>query len=310
MVSVIIPVYNNENLIGRCLESLLKQDYQDYEIIVVNDGSTDNTLTVCRKFESYKVKIIDKENSGASAARNTGLLNCDLDSRFVFFVDSDDTVAPNYISEMMRYALEDGLVISDYYIINERLSSDCINDDTAKKNIVRYVNPFENESFFKYLINGRLNPLWNKCFSLKIIRKYNIKIPTGFPEDFQFCFEYLKYCSEIVFLPNKIYNYIKRPGSITGKGYLELYDNYMKIQTLLYSIVPKKYHRYVDEFVYPQYLGNSMKYIRQGDFETVRDYIKMNPIRKAIYTHKTTCMGDFVIKYLLLLGWFKILRNL
>ena len=113
MVSVIVPVYNNEKYIGRCLESLLCQDYRDYEIIVVNDGSTDGSVEKIKAINSDRIRLFTIENSGPSAARNYGISKCNEKSDYLFFVDSDDTVTNNYLSSMLRYASNDCLVLSD-----------------------------------------------------------------------------------------------------------------------------------------------------------------------------------------------------
>lgn len=100
-ISVIVPVYNVDNYLERCLTSLLEQDYQDYEIIVVNDASTDSSLSICKLYaeNSNKIKLINlKKNHGISIARNIGLKHCS--GQYVSFVDSDDYVNSNFLSSM------------------------------------------------------------------------------------------------------------------------------------------------------------------------------------------------------------------
>ncbi|ORU23018.1 glycosyl transferase, partial [Francisella tularensis subsp. holarctica] len=90
LITLVIPIYNIENYLGRCLDSVINQTYKDLEIILVNDGSTDNSLEICESYakEDSRIKIINKNNGGLSSARNVGLDACKGD--YVTFIDSDD----------------------------------------------------------------------------------------------------------------------------------------------------------------------------------------------------------------------------
>jgi len=298
MVSVIVPVYNNEKYIGRCLESLLCQDYRDYEIIVVNDGSTDGSVEKIKAINSDRIRLFTIENSGPSAARNYGISKCNEKSDYLFFVDSDDTVTNNYLSSMLRYASNDCLVLSYINFANENYIGNTIEKaDSKGTDAIALSTPLKQEEFYKHLINGRLNPLWNKCFSLKLIREHKLSIPHGFPEDTRFCLHYLGYCRQLIIIPDMLYNYIKRPGSVTGKGYAEIYDNYMAMQQELYDVAPLRYHCMISEYVYPQYVANTKKFIRAGDYSTPAKYLKSELVRRAISEHESTCIGDAIIKF-------------
>lgn len=101
LVSIIVPVYNSEKYIDNCVQSILSQTYDNFELLLINDGSTDSSLSNCKKWESVdsRIKVIDKENGGASSARNVGLSECR--GEYVVFVDSDDYVAKTYVSNLM-----------------------------------------------------------------------------------------------------------------------------------------------------------------------------------------------------------------
>ena len=102
LISIIVPVYNVESFLPRCLESLIHQSYPNTEIILINDGATDNSLEICDYYsESYKnVFLISQKNKGLSGARNTGLRDCH--GEYISFVDSDDWIHPNMISQLYR----------------------------------------------------------------------------------------------------------------------------------------------------------------------------------------------------------------
>lgn len=101
LVSILIPAYNSEKWIGETIKSAINQTWSNKEIIIVDDGSTDNTLRIVREFESRLVKIITQENSGASAARNTALAHAQGD--YIQWLDSDDILAPDKLSQQFKY---------------------------------------------------------------------------------------------------------------------------------------------------------------------------------------------------------------
>lgn len=298
MVSVIVPVYNNENYIGRCLQSLLSQDYTEYEIIVVNDGSTDGTIEKVEAFNSGKIRLFTINNSGPSAARNYGIGKCSEKSDYLFFVDSDDTVTTDYLSTMLSGMTDNSCVVCGINNFNE---SDFKNNGIKlHKRINSYrtiEHLWDNEFFYKLLPTGIFNPSCNKCYSLKLIRRYNLLFANSFPEDIRFNLNYFEYCSNIIIAEAKLYNYIHRDGSITKKPYRSLFDNYIEIQRFLYSKAPKKFHRYIGEFVYPQYLGSTKRFLLNGNHEIPTFYLKNKYIRHAIRQHKSTCLGDALVKY-------------
>lgn len=298
MVSVIVPVYNNENYIGRCLESLIRQDYNDYEIIVVNDGSTDGTIEKIEALNSDKIKLFTIQNSGPSAARNYGIGKCSETSDYLFFVDSDDTVATDYLSSMLSGMTDNSCVICGINHINE---SDFKNNDIKFRKRINTYRAIEhlwhNELFYKLLPSGIFNSSCNKCYSLKLIRRYNLRFEDSFPEDIRFNLNYFEYCSNIIISDAKLYNYIHRDGSVTKKPFRSLFDNYIEIQRLLYLKAPKKFHRYIGEFVYPQYLGNTKLFLINGNHDIPKFYLKNKYIRCAIRQHKSTCLGDALVKY-------------
>ena len=99
-VSIIVPIYNEENTLERCLNSLHKQTFSDYEVLLINDGSTDSSLEICEKYEKLdeRFKIFSRENAGPSAARNLGIDRAS--GEFIYFVDADDHIEHTAIEKM------------------------------------------------------------------------------------------------------------------------------------------------------------------------------------------------------------------
>lgn len=211
-ISVIIPIYNVQKYLARCLESICNQEFEDYEVILINDGSTDNSLNIAEIYiERYqdKIKLINQKNGGLSAARNKGLLHAE--GKYVCFIDSDDYVEKTYLSEMYEVAEkndadlvfcafksvdENGKVIK--YIRESRLISE------------KVYSLKENEELF--LIQ---NAAWNKLYRKDIIEECNLYFtPEVWYEDLRFTKKYLLNASKCVYCDKALYNYLQRSGSI------------------------------------------------------------------------------------------------
>lgn len=106
LVSIIVPVYNAQKGLSRCLESICGQTYQELEIIVLNDGSTDDSLAICEQFRAKdpRIVVVDKENEGVSCTRNAGLVLAHGD--YIQFADSDDALDPDYTQNLVQAALQ------------------------------------------------------------------------------------------------------------------------------------------------------------------------------------------------------------
>ena len=120
-ITVIVPVYNVENYLNKCLDSILKQTYQNLEIIVVNDGSTDNSGTICQEYaqKDNRIVYIEKDNGGLSDARNAGLDR--MTGSYVTFVDSDDWIEQDYVEVLYNKLTEyqADIAVGNYYSFNE-----------------------------------------------------------------------------------------------------------------------------------------------------------------------------------------------
>ena len=119
-ISIIIPVYNCEKYISRCLRSIINQTYKNLQIIVVNDGSTDNTLNICEDIarNDSRIEIYSKENGGVSSARNLGLKKVKGD--YISFVDADDFLEVNMFSKMIYSLKDEDLIVCNFYIVDEK----------------------------------------------------------------------------------------------------------------------------------------------------------------------------------------------
>lgn len=208
LVSIIVPVYNSEEYIEKCVLSLLGQTYGDIEIIVVDDGSNDGSADIVRSIaeKDSRVRLFSQENSGASAARNLGISKAN--GRWMTFADSDDRAEPEHISALVG-AVGDGCECSvcGYYI-------DLGNSVIARSPDACVLSP--EKALEEMLMPDRFQGfLWNKLFDAVIIREYDIRLDTEIHccEDLLFCAEYFRHCSGIRCIPDTGYHYCQRAES-------------------------------------------------------------------------------------------------
>lgn len=215
-ISIIVPVYNVEKYVDRCLDSLINQSYKNIEIIIVNDGSTDNSMKVVEKKykNNDKIRIYDKKNGGLSSARNYGLGKATGD--YYLFVDSDDWLELNCIEELVNIIKKGNADIIEF---GYKLVSDNSVLSTAKFENCE-IEPKENilgEFFFgTQIIDIVCNKIYNKNLFIDL-RFVEGKIH----EDYMITPELLFKCNKIVIIDKVFYNYYQRSDSITQKPFSE-----------------------------------------------------------------------------------------
>lgn len=215
-VSIIIPVYNAEKGIRRCIESVLNQEYSDYELILVDDGSKDSSPAILDEYAAHdaRIKVIHKPNQGVSATRNRGL--CEASGTYVQFMDADDWLPPESTKILVRTAVEDecDLVVAGFYrVVNDRVARKSSLDDEDVLTLKEYSEYMkDNPADYYYGV------LWNKLYRRDIIEKYNVRMEEGlsFCEDFVFNLEYLVHCQRIRALNVPVYYYVKTEGGLVS----------------------------------------------------------------------------------------------
>lgn len=284
-VSVIVPVYNVEKYIRKCLESLVNQTLQDIEILVVNDGSPDNSQKIIDEFvEKYPDKVFSyvKKNGGLGDARNYGIDRAR--GEFIGFVDSDDWVDEKMYETMYEYAVKErhDVVICDLYEINDgweagRLSRGYQLDHDQYR-----------ISHYQYILNS-LSPsfAWNKIYRRELF--YTAKFPCIWYEDMGCTPILLSYAGSIGYLSIPLYYYRQRVGSITkDNGDCRILD-VMKAWRLSLDNVKKEYKEAIEAAVYksiytfvyykPRYATEFLEFVKQnwgifGKNKVIQEWIK------------------------------------
>lgn len=213
LCSIIVPIYNVEALLPRCIDSLIGQQYQNIEIILVNDGSTDSSEAVCREFlnRDSRIKLINKENGGLSSARNAGLKLSK--GEYIFFVDSDDYVTSDFCSVCVDGFLNHSADVVIFGFNNIFVDTNKVIEKHCRKS--RVIS--KEEALKGTLIDGYINSLaWNKAYKRELFD--NIKYPEGMVfEDVGTTYKIFNKANTIYISSNITYNYELRNGSISNK---------------------------------------------------------------------------------------------
>lgn len=213
LISVIIPCYNVEKYVGKCMESVLSQTYNNIEVIAVDDGSTDGTSTILEKYSAdNRVKIIKQRNLGVSAARNAGIEAAS--GKFIAFVDSDDFLELE-MYEQLCLALEEQ--DADMAVCNYNLVYDDHADRKYSKIDNEAVNIYEDVYgyFCKYCACPKPNNyIWTRLYRTDIIKKSNVCFENyKLGDDTLFNFKLLPHIKRVAFVDSGLYNYYQRANS-------------------------------------------------------------------------------------------------
>lgn len=274
LVSIIIPVYNCEGYIEKCLKSLINQTYENIEIIVVDDGSEDNSLDICKKvaLSDNRVKVFNKENNGVSSARNYGISKSN--GQYICFVDADDWVDERYC-EVLINGFNDKIELSVVGISSSNKKIDNNSYKILEKN-ESFCKLFDDNNFFGFPVN--------KMYLKHIILSLGDK---PFDENIYFCEDtlfnvrYLDMCTKkISYNPKKLYFYFQRDDSatntnkITSKN-LTVFDSLDNIEKILIKEYPSQL-----EGLYVFYLYNYYRLYVANKISNSRLILKNEKIKK------------------------------
>lgn len=238
-VSVIVPVYQAEKFIGRCIESICNQTFEDIELILIDDGSKDNSYMCCLEYASKdaRIKVLHQENKGVSATRNKGIR--ESKGKYILFVDSDDYIEQDMVEEMYMNAETTGakVVICGYdYVYKKKIETQM---PIGKEGV--YNKLFITTNFWEFYRRGIIHNIGNKLYAKELLDKNEIKFDESrtILEDIQFCLELIEKTDLIYICQKKFYKYIMQ-------------ENQNSIQ----KSYRKNYYRNLEEFfVYVESLG-------------------------------------------------------
>jgi glycosyltransferase involved in cell wall biosynthesis len=269
LISVIIPIYNSEKYLNECISSVLKQTYKDFELILVDDGSTDESLKVCNDFAKIdsRITVVHQVNSGVSIARNRGLEIAKGD--FIAFVDSDDFVDNDWLELLVKGIIEKN---ADVAVCGIKL------DD--KQKIVESRCETKEQTILRLQECGLLYSVFNKLYRKKFIFS-NFKDGQVFGEDLIFNLKYFQNINTVAVISQALYFYRKDNQNSATTGFREdKFENIILLnkQTADFcdsicdkNVREKIQNRFIALHVW-DYLGNMQRFIEKGNSTHKKDY--------------------------------------
>ena len=223
-VSIIVPVYNVEPYLRRCIDSIFAQSFADFELILVDDGSTDACGSICDEYARIdkRVRVIHQNNHGAASARNTGIENAK--GEYLAFCDGDDTVSPMWLERMVKLVAPDKLPIGAHCGDVRRLGQ-------YKDLQIEIQVDFPRENYYMFNCKGIAGYLWNALYRRVIIQKNNLRFRErkeqgDYNEDLLFALSYVKYIGKIVYTGYADYLYNTHEGSVSRANQKYYFEKY------------------------------------------------------------------------------------
>ncbi len=320
MISIIVPVYNSEGTIKACVESIIAQDYNDWELLLVDDGSMDRSLVLCDEFarQDSRIHVISQKHQGVSIARNNGLERAR--GEYVCFVDSDDVVDSNHLSSMYTNWEFDmvicGYSVDEYdsngYFLKQTKhvpTKMCIRDMTKERNLL--------EGMFKA---GMIHINCNKLLKTDIIKRNEIRyreIPVN--EDYIFMLDYLMCTESLCTIQASTYHWNRVRNKQTGVSSLP--ENLLQIYTDAHQLTRAFFNdnMIADAIMYHTYYLVVLKYIsaikkgiisKEEGRKRLHDLMNDKLVLSSFQTRKDVAWGERVMNTLLKNHWFCLFNGL
>lgn len=300
-ISIVVPVYNMGSSLEKCIESLLKQTYSNIEVIIVNDGSSDNTYDICQTYKSNsKIRDFHTENHGAGVARNYGIEKSTGD--FVYFMDADDVLDSKAISKVVNTITKTNsdLVVFGYQKSDSKNKLISIKEFKDEIFSAQYIREHYDLFFDVNFNRGIQGPPWNKIFNLSIIKKYNIQFPAlKRHQDEVFISRYINHSKVVSFMRGNLYTHFINDANLRFKKFPVTYIEIVKElynQRMDTVFNWNKGNKRLEALIYIEYIYNSIKAYdmiftpkanmnRKEKMIWLRKEIETVPIKKDILSH-------------------------
>lgn len=239
-VSIIVPVYNTEKYLNHCLISILNQSYTDFELILVNDGSKDNSGNICDEFakNDSRIKVIHKENGGQSSARNRGLGFAQ--GKYIVFVDSDDVVDKDMIEVLLKTITETGAEIATC-----RLKKFADESEITSHHISQIIDIYDNDTIMKEMVNNNIinfSPC-GKIYKKEIFSEFRFREGIIF-EDMELLFRIWARTEKAAIIHDELYFYRTNPNSTLNSKYSERHLIEYDVRKQIYEFYRENYPQY------------------------------------------------------------------
>ena len=284
MISVVVSVYNTGKYLDRCVDSLLAQTYQDYEILIVDDGSTDGSSSVCdaQTAKSPRIRVFHKENGGLSSARNYGMERAR--GEWIIFPDPDDWVEPDYLEKLLHIQNSNHADMSICGFYRTYGEKKVFGSTMAEPFVMDRAEAME------YLIRPYTfgGYVWNKLFNAEVIRKHHLLFDEDLlhVQDKHFCVRYFQYCNSFAYDPVPLYHYSQDTGGVTqlsalNERKLNGIVAYQKTAELLKGKYPD-----LMEIQYSELTAVCLKYIYMYYYNKTRNKTILYILSQIYKTHR------------------------
>ncbi|WP_308744345.1 glycosyltransferase family A protein [uncultured Bacteroides sp.] len=316
MISIIVPVYNVAKSIETCVKSIQLQDFTDWELLLVNDGSSDDSLAVIQELArtDSRIIVIDKRHSGVSDTRNLALSK--MRGEYVCFIDGDDVVEHNHLSNL--YSRRDyDMVICGYKVDEYAHDGNLIRTTEYIPTQIKLEQLSVNRESLKPLfLSGMININCNKLLKSSIIRKYNLQYNLiSVNEDFYFMLEYLSVANNICTISSASYHWIRVQNRQSGVDSLP--DGLLEIYTKAHDNIISFFHneKLADELMYYSYYFIVLKYCkaivnggikRKIGFEKLKGVMNDRYVKAAFNTRLNASKGEKLMNFLLKNNFFQL----
>ncbi len=218
LISIIVPVYNSEKYLKECISSILNQTYKKFELILINDGSTDNSLSICEiyRHKDDRINLINQENSGVSVARNKGLEVAN--GEWITFIDSDDYIHVDFLDTFYKNInKKNDFILQNVVQFDDEISYEFISYFDTEKDPLNFFKTYSPHLFYP----------WSRLFKKEIIKNNKIEFEPkiSFAEDALFIMTYLNYCKCIKTINKVGYYYRDTPNSLITKAGFDFETN-------------------------------------------------------------------------------------
>ena len=241
-ISILMPVYNSQEYLKNTVQDVINQSYGDWELILVDDGSKDNSKNICIELQKFdnRIRFINKENTGVSDTRNIALDNAK--GKYIAFIDSDDSVHKDYLKILLSSIEKSNGQLAVCGFKERKISTNGQIEELSRVFYPKEVIAIEDmkDLIMDFGNSGLLNPLWNKLYNREIIEENNIRfkeeVETG--EDFIFNLQYFRKINNICFSKGELYYYIRRNNNSITYQYIDnMYEKGLEIHNLLEDLL-------------------------------------------------------------------------
>ena len=276
LISIIIPVYNVEQYLNRCIDSIVNQTYKNLEIILIDDGSTDNSGKICDEYalKDKRIKVIHKENGGLSSARNMGLKM--VRGEYVGFIDPDDYIEPDMYQYLYELCQRHNVLLSMCNYTRVRDGVEKIQHPVTKEIILSCNEALER--FHTELFS------WNKLFHKTLIKDISFSIGITYGEDMIFCVQTFDKARQIVYGSEAKYNYIQRIGSASKQHFNIRQLTYFQAADYVYNYANQHLLSWLKKDILRQNCGLAISYLHQIVKFSFKDKIIINEL-----LHRVRC---------------------